>query len=110
MSDKKSVSGRYPAELRERAVRMVFEAQRDGSGSQWDAISRVASMLGPTAETVRRWVRVAEVDAGFRAGMSSDERERFKALERENRELRRANEILRAASVFFAAELDGRRR
>ncbi len=69
----------------------------------------MAEKLGPTPETVRRWVRRVEIDKGRRPGLSSDERERLKALERENRELRRANEILKAASAFFAAELDGPR-
>ncbi len=100
--------GRYPVEMRDRAVRMVFEAERHG-GSQWEAICSVAEKLGPTPETVRRWVRRVEIDEGRRPGLSSDERERLKALERENRELRRANEILKAASAFFAAELDGPR-
>ena len=101
--------GKYPDELRERAVRMVFEAERD-CGSRWGAISSVAEKLGPTPETVRLWVRRVEVDAGRRPGLTTEERERLKRLERENRELRRANEILKAASAFFAAELDGRRR
>ena len=101
--------GRYPAEFRERAVRMVFEAERRGC-SQWEAISSVAEKLGPTAETVRRWVRRFEVDEGRRPGLSTDERERLKELERENWELRRANEILKSASAFFAAELDGQQR
>ena len=101
--------GRYPDELRERAVRMVFEAQRD-CGSQWEAISSVAHKLGPTPETVRKWVRRMEIDVGRRPGPTTDERERLKRLEREDRELRRANEILKSASGFFAAELDGRRR
>ena len=101
--------GKYPDELRERAVRMVFEAEGH-CGSRWAAISSVAEKLGPTPETVRKWVRRTEVDAGRRPGLTSDERERLKGLERENRELRRANEILKSASAFFAAELDGRRR
>lgn len=101
--------GRYPAELRERAVRMVFEAERH-TGSQWEAICSVAEKLGPSAETVRKWVRCVEIDEGHRPGMTSDERERLKVLERENWELRRANEILKTASAFFAAELDGRPR
>ena len=101
--------GRYPAELRDRAVRMVFEAEQH-SGSQWEAIRSVAEKLGPTAETVRKWVRRVEIDEGHRPGLSSEERERLKVLEREVRELRRANEILKAASVFFAAELDGPKR
>jgi transposase len=95
-------------ELRDRAVRMVFEAERHGR-SQWEAIVSVADKLGPTAETVRRWVRRVEIDEGRKPGLTTDERERLKALERENRELRRANEILKAASAFFAAELDGPR-
>ena len=101
--------GRYPVEMRDRAVRMVFEAEAH-SGSQWAAIRSVAEKLGPTAETVRKWVRRVEIDEGHRAGLTSDERERLKALERENRELRRPNEILKAASAFFAAELDGHKR
>ena len=100
--------GRYPVEFRDRAVRMVFEAEAH-CGSQWEAIVSVAEKLGPTAETVRRWVRRVEVDEGRRPGLSTDERQRLAALERENRELRRANEILKAASAFFAAELDGPR-
>ena len=100
--------GRYLAEMRDRAVRMVFEAEQH-SGSQWEAICSVAEKLGPTPETVRKWVRRVEVDEGRRPGLTTDERERLKALERENRELRRANEILKAASAFFAAELDGPR-
>ena len=98
--------GRYPVELRDRAVRMVFEAERHGR-SQWEAIVSVADKLGPTPETVRRWVRRVEIDEGRRPGLTTDEGERLNALERENRELRRANDMLKAASAFFAAELDG---
>ena len=101
--------GKYPDELRERAVRMVFEAEGH-CASRWEAISSVADKLGPTPETVRKWVRRTEIDTGRRPGLTTDERERLKGLERENRELRRANEILKSASAFFAAELDGRRR
>lgn len=101
--------GRCPAEMRERAVRMVFEAE-GLHGSQWAAICSVADKLGLTPETVRRWVRRIEIDEGRRAGLTTDERGRLKELERENHELRRANEILKAASAFFAAELDGRPR
>jgi transposase-like protein len=95
--------------MRDRAVRMVFEAEAH-CGSPWEAIRSVADKLGPTPETVRKWVRRVEIDEGRRAGLTTDERERLKALEREVRELRRANEILKAASAFFAAELDGPRR
>jgi transposase len=95
----------YPREIRERAVRMVLEHQQDYE-SQWEAICSVAEKLGPTAETVRKWVRRFEVDGGVRPGVSSVEVERICQLERENRELRRANEILKAASAFFARELD----
>jgi transposase len=94
----------YPPELRERAVRMVFEVTPNYD-SQWAAINAVAQKLGVgTAETVRKWVRQAEVDAGQRA--TTDESAELKRLRRENAELRRANEILKAASAFFAAELD----
>ena len=103
-----SKSTRYSPEVRERAVRMVFELQREYP-SQWQAVVSIASKIGCTAETLRRWVRRAEVDSGQRAGVTSDERARIKELERENRELRRANEILRKASAYFAqAELDRR--
>ncbi|HZJ49456.1 MAG TPA: transposase, partial [Actinomycetota bacterium] len=84
--------GRYPSELRERAVRLVFEAQ-EHAGSQWAAICSIAEKLGPTPETVRHWVRRAEIDEGRRPGLTTEERQRLKELERENRELRRANEM-----------------
>jgi transposase len=84
---------------------MVFESERH-CGSQWEAICSVAEKLEPTAETVRKWVRRAETDSGGRPGLTTDERQRLKDLERENRELRRANEILKTASTFFAAELN----
>jgi len=96
----------YSDEVRERSVRLVFE-QSERHGSQWKAIQSIASKIGCTPETLRRWVRQAEVDHGDRAGLTTEERKRLKALERENRELKRANEILRKASAFFAqAELD----
>ena len=101
-----STSKRYPPEFRERAVRLVQEAQRDGL-SQWAAMQSVSGKLGCTAETLRRWVRQHERDRGERAGITTDDRERLRQLEHENRELKRANEILRTASAFFAqAELD----
>lgn len=96
---------RYPQEIRERAVRMVFEQQPDHR-SQWSAIRSVSSKFGMSPETLRHWVRRVEVDAGERPGVTTEERERLKVLERENKELRRANEILKSASAFFAAELD----
>ena len=96
----------YPPELRERAVRMVAEVRADYD-SPWAAMNAVAQKLGiGTTETVRKWVRQAEVDAGQRPGATSDESGEIKRLKREVAELRRANEILKAASAFFAAELD----
>lgn len=95
----------YPAEVRERATKMVFEHRHEYE-SQWAAITSIAGKFGMTAETLRGWVRQAEVDDGRRPGVTSGEAERIKELERENRELRRANEILKAASAFFARELD----
>ena len=92
-------STRYSPEVRERAVRMVLEHQA-GYGSQWAAIVSMAGKIGCTAETLRKWVRGPERDAGVRPGQKSEEDERLKALERENRELRRANEILRKAAAF----------
>jgi transposase len=104
-----STSKRYSPEVRERAVRMVFE-QQHAHGSRWAAIVSFVGKIGCTPETLRSWVRRVEVDEGRRAGVTSDERARLKKLERENRELRRANEILKSASLFFAVELDGRTR
>lgn len=100
--------GRFPQELRERAVRMLVE-HRNEYPSQWAAIQSIASKVGVHKETLRLWVRRAEVDGGQRPGLTTEERERLRQLEKENRELRRANEILKSASAFFAAELDGRR-
>jgi transposase len=99
--------GRYPREVRERAVRMVFEHQEEHP-SEWATITSIAEKFGMAPETLRKWVRRAEVDDGLRPGITTDERERLKALERENRELRRANEILKSAAAFFGAELDRR--
>lgn len=102
--------GRYPAEVRERAVRMVMESAAEHP-SQWSAIRSVAEKIGCTSEALRRWVRQAERDTGKRPGLTTSDQERMKQLERENRELKRANEILRLASAFFAqAELDRRRK
>ncbi|NIV48789.1 MAG: transposase [Gammaproteobacteria bacterium] len=99
---------KYSPEVKERAVRLVFDNQQEHE-SQWAAIRSMAEKIGCTAETLRHWVRQAERDTGRRPGLTTDERARLKALERENRELRRANEILRKASAFFAqAELDRR--
>jgi len=101
-------STRYSPEVRERAVRLVFEHQGEHA-SQWAAIGSIANKIGCTPETLRKWVRRAERDQGLRSGMTSSDREQLKVLERENRELKRANEILRKASAYFAqAELDRR--
>lgn len=99
---------RYSPEVKERAVRMVQEHAAEHP-SQWAAMEAIAPKLGCTSETLRRWVRQAERDAGRRAGLTTNERQRLTELERENRELKRANEILRKASAYFAqAELDRR--
>jgi transposase len=99
---------RYPKEVKERGVRLVME-QSSSYPSQWAGIQSIAGKLGCTPETLRKWVRQAERDHGKRAGLTTDEREKLRQLERENRELKRANEILRKASAFFAqAELDRR--
>ena len=97
---------RYPAEVRERAIRIVIDHGNEYD-SEWAAIRAVAEKIGCNPETLRKWVRQAQRDAGNRPGLTTDERERLKQLERENLELKRANEILRKASAFFAqAELD----
>jgi transposase len=106
MTPKKSV--KFSAEVRERAVRMVFEHRSDHA-SQWAAIVSIAAKIGCTAQTLSNWVRQVERDQGKKPGATTGERERLKALERENRELRQANEILRKASAYFAqAEFDRR--
>jgi len=96
---------KYPAELRERATRLCFEARKDPETRQ-GAYRRIAEQLGVHPEALRTWVHRAETDEGLRPGTTTSETERIKELERENRELRRANTILKQASAFFAAELD----
>jgi len=98
---------KYSDEIKERAVRMVFQIQRE-SGRRQGAVASVAAKLGINRETLRNWVRQAEVDSGQRPGISTVDAQRIAELERDNRELRRANEILKAASAFFARELDPR--
>jgi len=101
---------RFSQEVRERAVRMVFEHEGQYA-SEWEAICSIAEKIGCSPETLRKWVRQTQVDSGRRGGLTTDEQKRTKELERENRELRRANEILRKASAYFAqAELDRRPR
>jgi len=104
----KKTTPKYSPEVRERAVRMVQE-HRGEYPSLWAAIESIAPKIGCVPQTLHDWVRKHEIDTGMRDGVTSDERERLKALERENKELRRANEILKLASAFFAqAELDRR--
>lgn len=98
-------NNRYPVEVRERAVRLVLE-HRGEYPSGWAAVSSIAQKFGCTPQTLQGWVRQAEIDGGARPGTSTSDCERIKELERENRELRRANDILKAASAFFARELD----
>ena len=98
---------RYPLELRDRAVRLVSETAAE-RGDRHGAVTHVARQLGIGPESLRQWVRQADIDRGARSGLTTQERERVKELERENRELRRANEILKSAAVFFGAELDRR--
>lgn len=96
---------KYPEELRERAIRMAVDARRDPA-TRVGALRRIGDQFGINPETLRNWVNQAEVDAGDRPGTSTSDAQRLAELERENRELRRANAILRSASAFFAAELD----
>ena len=101
---------RYAQEVKERAVRMVFDHEKDYE-SRWAAIISIASKTGCTPESLRKWVKQTEIDRGIKEGVSSDERSGIKELEREVRELREANEILRKASAYFAqAELDRRKK
>ena len=99
---------RYPPELRERAVRMARDAIAAQGGQSFGVVTRIARQLGVGTESLRSWLKQAEIDSGKRPGTSSADAERIAELEREVRELRRANDILKAASVFFATELDGR--
>ena len=105
MSGQKKRVGRYPVEVRERAGRMVREHEHEYP-SQWKAIESISKKLGINYETLRVWVRRAETDDGERPGLTTDERAEMKRLAKENKELKRANEILKAASAFFGAELD----
>jgi transposase len=97
----------HPDELRERAVKMVFEVRAE-TGNSRGAIARIGKQLGVNTETLRNWVNKAEVDSGQRPGTTTEDKKRIVELEREVRELRRANEILKAASAYFARELDPR--
>jgi len=106
-TDAHPTSRRYPAEIKERAVRMVQETVERNPTDQ-GVVSRVARQLGVGPESLRHWVQQAEVDRGTRAGLTTEERLRMRELERENKELRRANEILKSAAAFFGAELDRR--
>jgi len=96
---------RYPKEVKERAVRLVLEQQNE-HGSQWQAIVSVASKLGMTPETLRKWVKQSDIDQGKREGLTTEDKAYIKQLERENKELKRSCEILKAAATFFGAELD----
>src|SRR5712692_6588073 len=98
---------RHPPELRERAVRMVEETIKE-TGERHGVVTRIPIQLGLGSETLRHWVKQAEIDKGQRPGVTSKDQQRIAELEKENRELRRANEILKAASAFFARELDSR--
>jgi len=106
MEAKKNPSSkRYPPEMRERAVRMV-EQSIEETGERWGVVSRVARQLGIGEQTLRNWVERAEIDSGRRPGVTTEDKSRIAELEKEVRELRRANAILKSASAFFAAELD----
>jgi transposase len=106
--DKRASSKRYPAELKERAVRMVGELRHADPGDQ-GVISRVARQLGVGKESLRAWVKQADIDVGHQHGVTTAEHDELVTLRKENKELRRANDILQAAATFFGAELDRRR-
>ena len=109
MEGQKPSSKRYPPELKERAVRMVQELRREDP-SDTGVLSRVARQLGVGPESLRAWVRHAEIDGGKRAGLSTTEQQELKDLRKEVRDLRRSNDILQAAATFFGAELDRRQK
>jgi len=104
---KKPPSKRYPAELKERAVRMVRDLRREDPGDH-GVIARVSRQLGVGTESLRLWVNQAEIDDGIRGGLSTEERKELAELRKENRDLKRSNDILQAAAIFFGAELDRR--
>jgi transposase len=106
-SGKRPSQKRYPQELKDRAVRMVHQLRREDPADN-SVISRVARQLGVGTESLRNWVKQADIDAGSRPGLTTEEREELKRLRKENFELRRANDILQAAATFFGAELDRR--
>jgi transposase len=106
-SGKRPSQKRYPQELKDRAVRMVHQLRREDPSDN-SVISRVARQLGVGTESLRNWVKQADIDAGSRPGLTTEEREELKRLRKENFELRRANDILQAAATFFGAELDRR--
>jgi transposase len=108
MASKRPSQERYPPELRDRAVRMARDLIAEQNGQRFGVVTRVARELGIGTESLRNWLKQAEINAGRRPGTSTADAQRIAQLERENRELRRANDILKAASVFFATELDGR--
>ena len=110
MTTRQPTQKRYPPELRERAVRMAQDAIAQQGGQTFGVVTRVARHVGVGAESLRNWLKQAEIDSGRQAGTSTVDAQRIAELEREVRELRRANDILKAASVFFATELDGRPR
>ena len=108
MTSRNPSQKRYPPELRERAVRLARDAIAEQGGQSFGVVTRVARQLGVGPESLRTWLKQAEIDSGQRPGTSTADAQRIAELEREVRELRRANDILKAASIFFATELDGR--